>query len=73
MNDTIINHMIYADDICIISLSSAGLQQFVIVCSDYSKLHALTFNAKKSMSRYFITCMNKHCECPVIYLSNSIM
>ena len=26
MNGTIINHMLYADDICIISLSSTGLQ-----------------------------------------------
>ena len=29
MNGTIINHMLYADDICIISLSSAGLQQCI--------------------------------------------
>ena len=28
-NGTLINHMLHADDICIISLSSAGLQQYV--------------------------------------------
>ena len=33
MNGTIINHMLYADDICIISLSSTGLQQLLIICS----------------------------------------
>ena len=47
MNGTIINHMLYADDICIISLSSAGLQQLLNICSGYSELHDLTFNVKK--------------------------
>ena len=72
MNGTVINHMLYADDICIISLSSAGLQQLLNICSGYSELHDLTFNAKKSMCMYFSTSMNKHCGCPVIYLGNSI-
>ena len=70
MNGTIVNHMLYADDICIISLSSAGLQQLLNICSGYTELHDLTFNAKKSMCMYFS--MNKHCGCPVIYLGNSI-
>ena len=42
------------------------------ICSGYSELHDLTFNAKKSMCMYFSTSMNKHCGCPVIYLGNSI-
>ena len=54
--------MLYADDICIISLSSSGLQQLLNICSDYSELHDPTFNAKK---------YEKHCGCPVIYLGNS--
>ena len=33
MNGIIINHMLYADDICIISLSSVGLQQLLNICS----------------------------------------
>ena len=33
MNGTIINHMLHADDICIISLSSAGLQQLLNIRS----------------------------------------
>ena len=27
-----VNHMLYADDLCIISLSSAGLQQLLLQC-----------------------------------------
>ena len=49
MNGTVINHMLYADDICIISRSSAGIQQLLNICSGYSELHDLTFHAKKSM------------------------
>ena len=64
--------MLYADDICIISLSSASLQQLLNICSGYSELHDLTFNAKTSMCMYFSTRMNKYCGCFVIYLSISI-
>ena len=64
--------MLYDDDICIISLSSAGLQHLLNICSGHSELHDLTFIAKKSMCMCFSTSMNKHCGCPVIYLGTSI-
>ena len=54
MNSAIISHMLYADDICIISMSSAGLQQLLNICSGYSELHDPTFNAKKSMCNYCV-------------------
>ena len=38
--------MLYADDICIVSLSSSGLQQLLNICHDYCELLDLTFNAK---------------------------
>ena len=64
--------MLYADDIRIMFQSSAGLQQLLYICSGYSELLDLTFNAKKSMCMYFSTSINKHCGCLVIYLGNSI-
>ena len=70
LGGTIINHMLYADDICIVSLSSSGLQHLLNICSDYCERHDLTFNAKKSMCMYFSTSINKHCGLPVIYLGN---
>ena len=39
--------MVYADDICVVSLSSSRLQQLLNICHDYCELHDLTFNAKK--------------------------
>ena len=70
LGGTIINHMLYADDICIVSLSSSCLQHLLNICSDYCERHDLTFNAKKSMCMYFSTSINKHCGFPVIYLGN---
>ena len=44
LGGTIINHMLYADDICIVSLSSSGLEHLLNICSDYCERHDLTFN-----------------------------
>ena len=33
----LINHLCYADDICLISLSSAGMQQLLNICDTYAK------------------------------------
>ena len=41
-----VNHMIYAGDLCVISLSSSGLQSLLNICTDYCQLHDLTFNAE---------------------------
>ena len=34
--------MLYADDLCIISLSSAGLQQLLSNCDQYCAMHSIT-------------------------------
>ena len=34
MNGAFVNHMLYADDICIISLSSSGLQRLLNIWKD---------------------------------------
>ena len=38
-----INHLLYADDLCIISLSSAGLQQLLSICDQYCASHFFNF------------------------------
>ena len=40
----LVNHMLYADDLCIISLSSAGVQHLLVQCEDYCRKHSITFN-----------------------------
>ena len=46
-------HMLYADDLCIVSLSSAGLQQLLSICDQYCAVHSVTFNVKKSVCTFF--------------------
>ena len=41
-----INHMLYANDLCIVSLSSAGHQQLLSICDQYCAMHSITFNVK---------------------------
>ena len=43
-----LNHLCYADDLCLISLSSAGMQKLlgIHVCSKYAIDHSLTYNSK---------------------------
>ena len=46
----IVNHLSYADDLCLICPSSAGMQKLLNVCSNYAIEHSLSYNAIKSYS-----------------------
>ena len=48
-----VNHLCYADDICLISLSSAGMQQLSNICDTYAKEYDLLYNGSKSYSLCF--------------------
>ena len=45
----LVNHLSYADDMCLISLSSRGMSQLLEICSNFAISHSLTYNTKKSM------------------------
>ena len=49
----LLNHLCYADDMCLISLSSAGLQRLLNICNDYADQHSLLYNGNKSFSLCF--------------------
>ena len=38
MNGTFANHVLYVDEICLISQSSSGLQRLLNICDDYCKI-----------------------------------
>ena len=68
-----INHMLYADDLCIVSLSSAGLQKLLSICDEYCaiviqlllmlrNLHACSSN---------VLAVNKHCDNSTVFLSGN--
>ena len=45
----LVNHLSYADDMCLISLSSHGMIQLLNICDNFAISHSLTYNTKKSM------------------------
>ena len=49
----IVHHLSYADDLCLICLSSAGIHKLLNVCSNYATEHSLSYNANKSHSLCF--------------------
>ena len=50
-----INYLCYADDLCLISLSSSGMQHFPNVCKEYASTHKIFYNGSKS----FALCLRK--------------
>jgi len=48
MNGMIINHLIYADDTCIIATSPSALLELLDICSDFAVSNVMFFNEKKT-------------------------
>ena len=49
VGDSLINHMLYADGLVVLSPSSAGLQQLCRICSQYDIMYDIKFNSTKSV------------------------
>mgnify|MGYP000135563303 CR=1 FL=1 len=47
MNDTMFNHLLYADDIVLIAPSASALQLLLNLCEDYAQGHDILYNFKK--------------------------
>ena len=47
---TIMNHMMHADDLCVFSLSVAGLRKLTDCCAEYGNMFDITYSANKSFS-----------------------
>ena len=60
-----------ADDLCIISLSSAGLQKLLSICDECCARHSITFNVKKSVCMFFKCTVNEHCDNSTVFLSGN--
>ena len=68
-----INHMLSADDLCIVSLSSAGLQKLLSICVEYCASHSITFHVKKSVCMFFKCTVKKHCDNSTVFLSGNLI
>lgn len=54
LNTVCINHLIYADDLCLISPSLAGLRKLISVCESTATQLSVNFNPSKSVCMRFV-------------------
>ena len=55
INDSCLNHILFADGLCCFSPSLTGLQNLVNVCNAYSCSHDIVFNYRKSVGALFFS------------------
>ena len=65
-----LNHLCYADDICLISLFSSEMQRLLDICSNYISEHSLLYNSSKSYSCCYKPKKIKF-KSPSLYLDHS--
>ena len=59
----LVNHISYADDMCLLSFSTAGMQKLLNICDQYTNDHDLIYNSKKTMCMCFTPKSCKSYEC----------
>ena len=64
INGHLINHIMYADDLVLVSPSSAGLSQLLHECEKFGTRHDLKYNAKKSAVMIYRSMTLKGCTIP---------
>ena len=52
IDEKLINHLIYADDIVLFAPSAKGLQCLINICFNYGNLHNITFNESKTVGMH---------------------
>ena len=71
VNGTIINHLMYADDSCIMSPSPAGLQKLLDICCMYAKSRSIVCNKLKTKCVCFKPKSHTYLVTPAIHLGKS--
>ena len=63
INDMCINHVMYADDICLLAPSASAMQSLLDVCYDYGSDNDILFNPIKSVYTIFLFLNLRHTNC----------
>lgn len=70
LGNVLINHLMYADDLVLISPSTRGLYRLIKECENYGIQHDILFNPKKSATMYFKPQILSNVKIPVFKLNN---
>ena len=66
------NHVRYADDICLMAPSPAALQELINICYDFSVENDLSFNSSKSYCMVFKPKSYK-LLCLLLYMDSQVL
>ena len=67
VSDAVLNHICFADDICLLRGSLYGLQELVNVCSSYVISHSIAFNCKKDLLLCCFLAENLSCFANILF------
>lgn len=70
LNSLPYNHLLYADDSCLIAPSAAALQKLINMCAKFADDNYIVFNVKKSHCMCIKPKCLKTLRAPTIYLNN---
>ena len=73
IGNTLVNHIIYVDDLCCFSPSVAGLQDLLAVCDSFSYKNGIVFNSNKSQCMQFLPKSFHLTNVPVVRLCNKTL
>ena len=71
--EIMINHLMYADDLVLLSPSATGLRELLRTCEKYSTEHAIIYNSKKSS---VLICKNRatiHVPVPSFAVNDTVI
>ena len=71
INGQLVNHLLYADDTCIIAPSPGGLQKLLDICCTYAEVNTILFNDKKTKCMCFKPRSLKHLNVPPVFLCDT--
>lgn len=67
-----LNHLCYADDICLIGISTSGMQKLLNICEEYGTKYDITYNGLKSTCLCYLPRHMKDIEV-CFYLNNNLI
>ena len=68
VGEVLLNHLMFADDICVFCSSVQGLQTILDVCQAYAESHGIIFNCSKSVCMTFKAKSAKSTVTPLLTL-----
>jgi len=68
IGEVLLNHLMFADDICVFCLSVRWLQRILDVCQAYAESHGIIFNCNKTVCMTFKAKSAKSTDTPLLKL-----